>query len=44
MYGYTNPQLAEQLVHDRRERLQRDAGRSRLFRESRRLRTHQRNS
>lgn len=44
MNGYTNPALIQQLLADHRQRLLRDVARSRLFRESKRLRAHQRKS
>ncbi len=34
MYGYSNSNLATQLVRDHQERLQRHAGRTRLYRET----------
>lgn len=43
MNGYVEPHVALQLVRDYQDRLQRDAGRSRLYREAKRLRAYQRN-
>jgi hypothetical protein len=42
MNGFHDPHQALQLVRDHQNRLQRDAGRSRLFREAKRLRTYRR--
>ncbi len=33
MYGYTHPDLLIQLIHEHQDRLRREAGRSRLYRE-----------
>lgn len=44
MNGYNDSALVHQLLVDRRVRLVRDVNRSRLYRESKRLRTHQRRS
>ena len=42
MNGYHDHHQAMQLVRDHQNRLQRNAGRSRLFREAKRLRTSRR--
>ena len=38
MNGYSNPTLALQFARDRHDRVRREVGRTKLFRESKRLR------
>lgn len=42
MNGFNHPQESLRLVHEHQNRLRRDAGRSRLYREAKRLRAYQR--
>jgi len=42
MNGYSAPHFAYELVNERHKRMQRDAGRSRLYREAKRMRAYRR--
>jgi hypothetical protein len=42
MNGYNIPHFAKELIQERQNRMQREAGRSRLFREAKRMRTYRR--
>ena len=42
MNGYNTPHFARELINDRQQRMLRDAGRSRLYREVKRMRAYRR--
>ena len=42
MNGYSAPHFARELVSDRHRRMQHEAGRSRLYREAKRMRSYRR--